>query len=153
MQSGDQGLFDGIEVGEDSVGERLSRSTSHRCSAGFSSGLYGGRYSSRMLDSGRLVSLERLEEFLAATAGLSPRVAGGEPERQAHVCRVLGRFGYARLSRRHKGVVVRYLQHTSGYSRQHLVRLIGRFVSHAPLGQRRAPQAGFPWATRKRMCC
>ena len=91
----------------------------------------------------RLESIEALEEFLAATAGLSPRVPGGESARQAHVQRVLGRLGYARLSRRHKGVVVRYLQHTSGYSRQHLVRLIGRFVSHAPLGQRHAPVAGF----------
>ena len=91
----------------------------------------------------RLDSVESLEQFLAATAGLSPRVAGGESERQAHVRRVLGRFGYGGLSRRHKGVVVRYLQHITGYSRQHLVRLIGRFVSHAPLGQRRAPVAGF----------
>lgn len=90
----------------------------------------------------RLDSIESLEQFLAATAGLSPRVPGGEAQRQAHVRRVLGRFGYAGLSRAHKGVLVRYLCHTSGYSRQHLVRLIGRFVTHAPLGQRRAPVAG-----------
>src|SRR3546814_20045482 len=50
---------------------------------------------------------------------------------------------YSQLSRRDKGVVVRYLQHTSGYSRQHLVRLIGRFVERKPLGQRKAPVAGF----------
>jgi transposase InsO family protein len=91
----------------------------------------------------RLDSIEALEQFLAGTAGVSPRLPGGEAARQAHVQRVLGRFGYAALSRRHKGVVVRYLQHTSGYSRQHLVRLIGRFVAHTPLGQRRAPVAGF----------
>lgn len=84
----------------------------------------------------RLDSIDGLEQFLAATAGLSPRVPGGEPERQAHGRRVLSRFGYVRLSRRHKGVVVRYLQHTSGYSRQHLVRLIGRFETQAPLRQR-----------------
>lgn len=91
----------------------------------------------------RLDSIERLEQFLEGTAGVSPRVTGGESERQAHVRRVLKRFGYKTLSRRDKGVVVRYLQHTSGYSRQHLVRLIGRFVSNAPLGQRKAPVAGF----------
>ncbi|MGE4338789.1 MAG: integrase [Pigmentiphaga sp.] len=91
----------------------------------------------------RLDSIERLEQFLEGTAGVSPRVPGGEAERQAHVRRVLGRLGYSSLSRRDKGVVVRYLQHTSGYSRQHLVRLIGRFVCHAPLGQRKAPVAGF----------
>ena len=91
----------------------------------------------------RLASIEALEQFLAGTAGVAPRVCGGEAERQGHVQRVLRRFGYAGLSRAHKGVVVRYLQHTSGYSRQHLVRLIGRFLEHAPLGQRRGPVAGF----------
>lgn len=91
----------------------------------------------------RLDSIERLEQFLEGTAGVTPRVVGGEAERQAHVRRVLARFNYAGLARRDKGVVVRYLQHTSGYSRQHLVRLIGRFVARQPLGQRKAPVAGF----------
>lgn len=91
----------------------------------------------------RLDSIERLEQFLEGTAGVSPRVPGGETQRQDHVRRVLARFNYAGLARRDKGVVVRYLQHTSGYSRQHLVRLIARFVARKPLGQRRAPAAGF----------
>lgn len=90
-----------------------------------------------------LDSIERLEQFLEGTGAVAPRVRGGEAARQAHVGRVLSRFGYSHLSRRDKGVVIRYLLHTSGYSRQHLVRLIGRFVAHAPLGQRRAPVAGF----------
>src|SRR3546814_7531306 len=88
-----------------------------------------------------LDSIERLEQFLEGTVGVAPRVQGGEAQRQAHVRRVLGRMRYSQLSRRDKGVVVRYLQHTSGYSRQHLVRLIGRFVARRPLGQRRAPVA------------
>ncbi|MGP1666810.1 MAG: hypothetical protein ACTS5I_13030 [Rhodanobacter sp.] len=65
------------------------------------------------------------------------------PSRRSHVRRVLTRLNYARLSLGHKGVVVRCLQHTSGYSRQHLVRLIGRFVARAPLGRRKPPVAGF----------
>lgn len=91
----------------------------------------------------RLDNIESLEQFLAGTAGVSPLVTGGEADRQAFVQRVLDRFQYARLARRDKGVVVRYLERMSGYSRQHLVRLIGRFVRHTPLGQRRAPVAGF----------
>src|SRR3546814_4737693 len=86
-----------------------------------------------------LDSIERLEQVLEGTVGVAPRVQGGEAQRQDHVRRVLGRMRYSQLSRRDKGVVVRYLQHTSGYSRQHLVRLIGRFVARRPLGQRRAP--------------
>ena len=91
----------------------------------------------------RLDSIEGLEQFLTGTAVVSPLVTGGEADRQAFVQRVLDRFHYARLARRDKGVVVRYLERMSGYSRQHLVRLIGRFVRHTPLGQRRAPVAGF----------
>ncbi len=33
----------------------------------------------------RVDSIERLEQFLEGTAGVAPRVAGGEAERQAHL--------------------------------------------------------------------
>lgn len=92
----------------------------------------------------RLTSLESLEQFLTGTAGLDPRVAAGtETQRQAHVLSVLQRFRYGTLSRAQKGLVIRYLLATSGYSRQHLTRLIARFRDHTPLGQRHAPACGF----------
>lgn len=92
----------------------------------------------------RLTSLESLEQFLAGTAGLDPQVAAGtEAQRQAHVLAVLQRFRYHSLSRAQKGLVIRYLLATSGYSRQHLSRLIARFREHAPLGQRHTPAHGF----------
>jgi transposase InsO family protein len=92
----------------------------------------------------RLTSLADLEQFLAGTAGLATQVAAGtEAQRQAHVLSVLQRFRYATLSRTERGLVIRYLLHTSGYSRQHLTRLIARFREHAPLGQRRTPTHGF----------
>lgn len=62
-----------------------------------------------------LDTIERLEQFLEGTAGVTPRVQGGEAQRQAHARWVLTRLNYAELSRGHKGVVVRYLQQTSGY--------------------------------------
>lgn len=65
-----------------------------------------------------LTSLERLEQFLAGTAGLNPQVVNGtEAQRQAHVLSVLRRFSYATLTRGQKGMVIRYLLATSGYSR------------------------------------
>lgn len=92
----------------------------------------------------RLTSLESLEQFLAGTAGLQPQVgAGTEAQRQAHVLSVLQRFRYHELTRAQKGLVIRYLLATRGYSRQHLSRLIARFREHAPLGQRKAPAHGF----------
>ena len=45
----------------------------------------------------RLDSIERLEQFLEGTAGVSPRVPGGEADRQAHVRQVLARFNYEQL--------------------------------------------------------
>jgi len=92
----------------------------------------------------RLTSLESLQQFLAGTAGLAPQVAAAtEAERQAHVLAVLRRLHYLTLKRSGKGLVIRYLVHTSGYSRQHLTRLIARFRARVPLGQRKAPTRGF----------
>jgi len=53
----------------------------------------------------RLDSIEGLEQFLASTATVSPRVLGAEAGRQRHVRRVLERF----VKRGDKGVVVRDL--------------------------------------------
>ncbi|TAN08870.1 MAG: hypothetical protein EPN38_01200 [Rhodanobacteraceae bacterium] len=77
---------------------------------------------------------------MAGTAGLVPRVAAAtEAERQVHVLAVLRRFRYVTLTRSEKGLVIRYLQHTGGYSRQQLGRFIARYRTRAPLGQRKPP--------------
>lgn len=92
----------------------------------------------------RLTSLESLEQFLAGTAGLSPQVAAAtEAERQAHVLAILRRFHYVTLKRSEKGLVIRYLVHTGGYSHQHLTRLIARYRTRSSLGQRKRPTRGF----------
>lgn len=91
----------------------------------------------------KLDSIEQLAQFLELTAVLSPRVFGGEAERQRHVKRILSRFNYPHLGRADKGVVKRYLAHVTGYSNQHLTKLIARFVGKQPLGQRKSPVAGF----------
>src|SRR3546814_17592059 len=66
-----------------------------------------------------------------------------EEQRRAHVLAVLKLFRYSALTRPQRGLVIRYLLHSSGYSRQHLTRLVARFRKHAPLGQRCAPTRGF----------
>lgn len=55
------------------------------------------------------------------------------------------RLRYRRLKRADKGMVMRYLERTTDYSRQQLTRLVGRAVRGAILAKRyRAPQKGFP---------
>ncbi|OGA52756.1 MAG: hypothetical protein A3G24_27015 [Betaproteobacteria bacterium RIFCSPLOWO2_12_FULL_62_13] len=66
----------------------------------------------------RLCSLEQLRDFLDATAEVQFLPAEGEDARYAHLEAVLERFGYRRLGRKHKGLVLRYLVRTTGYSRQ-----------------------------------
>lgn len=84
-------------------------------------------------DTKRLVSLEQLREFLAATEPVESRGCGNDEQRYRHIEEVLKRFGYAGLKRRDKGLVVRYLGRTTGYSRQHLTRLVARHLKAGAL--------------------
>jgi transposase InsO family protein len=57
---------------------------------------------------------------------------------------VLCRFGYTRLARTDKALVLRYLERTSGYSRQQITRLVKQAVSGKPLRTHYgAPRKGF----------
>ena len=57
---------------------------------------------------------------------------------------MLGRFGYAHLARARKTVVLRYLEHTTSYSRQQLTRLVRRYLDCTTLAKRyRSPAHGF----------
>ena len=107
------------------------------------------------MDETKLRTIAQLEEFLAATPGVSfsgvANAATGSDERYAHISRVLKRFDYFHRSKRERGVVLAYLQHTSGYSRAQIKRLVARWhanrLAEVPLAKRyRAPAAPF---TRK----
>jgi hypothetical protein len=88
--------------------------------------------------------VEQLERFLAGTAEVEFGGCGRDEDRYGHIGAVVRRFGYARLKRAHKGLVMRYLMRTTSYSRQQLTRLIGRAVGGESLEKRyRAPARGF----------
>jgi transposase InsO family protein len=96
----------------------------------------------------RLTTIAQIEEFLAGSSCIEFSPSGDDLERYAHISRVLKRFDYPRLSRAHKGVLLRYLRHTSGYSRQQLTRLVSRWhanrLAPTPLVKRyTAPRAPF----------
>jgi hypothetical protein len=100
------------------------------------------------MDEKRLTTIAEIEEFLAASSCIEFSASGDDLERYAHISRVLKRFDYPRLSRAHKGVLLRYLRHTSGYSRQQLTRLVSRWhanrLAPTPLAKRyTAPRAPF----------
>jgi len=65
----------------------------------------------------KLVTLLQLRQFLDGTQEVEFRGCGKDQDRYRHIEGVLRRFGYARLKRQDKGLLVRYLMRTTGYSR------------------------------------
>ena len=94
------------------------------------------------MNDAQLHTLDRLRAFLEGTLAVDFSVAANE--RYDFITRTLRRFGYARLRRADKSVVLRFLARVSGYSRQQLTRLVGRGRKPGPLVKRyRAERKGF----------
>lgn len=92
----------------------------------------------------QLTTLAQLEAFVVGTAAVVFQAKAGEDERYRHISGVLRRFRYATLRRAEKGIVLRYLAHTTGYSRQQLTRLVKRQREAGGLSKRyRPPARGF----------
>lgn len=96
------------------------------------------------MDETRLQTISQLQAFLGATAEVRFRVPDTDEARYAHIVSVAQRFGYGRLNRPDKGVVLRYLIATCGYGRAQLTRLLARVVDGQSLHKRyRAPAHAF----------
>ena len=96
----------------------------------------------------RLCTIEQIEQFLSASAQIELTAHGNDAQRYEHISRVLKRFDYPGRNKRERGVLLRYLRHTSGYSRAQVTRLITQWHSNrlatVPLVKRyRAPAAPF----------
>lgn len=75
----------------------------------------------------KLCTIEKIEQFMAASADVEFRAHGNDLERYAHISRVLKRFDYPKRNRHDRGVLLRYIKHTSGYSRAQVTRLIKKW--------------------------
>ena len=82
----------------------------------------------------QLLTLGQLQSFLNGTLAVDFSVAA--EERYDFIARTVRRFGYRRLKRAQKAVVLRFLERVSGYSRQQLTRLVKRGGERAPLTKR-----------------
>ncbi len=72
----------------------------------------------------QLRTLADLQGFLDGAVAMDFTVVEGE--RYAFIARTVKRFGYGRLNRADKAVVLRFLERVSGYSRQQISRLVKR---------------------------
>jgi len=82
----------------------------------------------------QLQTLAQIQAFLDGTVAVEFSLA--PEERYGFIVRTLRRFGYARLKRPQKAVVLRFLERVSGYSRQQLTRLVKRGRERGPLIKR-----------------
>jgi hypothetical protein len=72
----------------------------------------------------QLKTLVDLQGFLDGTVPMDFAVSGDE--RYEFIARTVKRFGYGRLKRSDKAIVLRFLERVSGYLRQQIARLVKR---------------------------
>lgn len=92
------------------------------------------------LETQRIQTLDQVQAFLEGSAPLGFSV----PERPAvyaWMADTLSRFGYARLKRRQRGLLVRYLGKVSGLSRQQVTRLVAQWRRTGRIEDRRGRPA------------
>ena len=96
------------------------------------------------MNESKLCTIAQIEQFLNASAlvEFSKSTGGDDADRYAHISRVLKRFDYHQRNKRERGLLLRYLRPTSGYSRPQMTRLVGAPpVAHQPPGWRALAQA------------
>jgi len=75
-----------------------------------------------------LKTIESLEIFLQGNQKVAFSVLGSKTERYNFVRKTLIKFSYMTLSKKDKGIVIRYLLKMTDYSRQQLTRLIKQYT-------------------------
>ncbi len=75
----------------------------------------------------QLRTIEQIEAFLAGSEPVEFTAAGDDSARYAFISRTPSRFDHPRRGKRDRGVLRRYLEHVSGYSRARVSRLISRW--------------------------
>jgi hypothetical protein len=76
------------------------------------------------MNDSKLRTIEKIELFLSGNVEVAFSMQGDDTARYAHISRVFKRLAYPQRNKRERGVVLRYLQRTSGYSRSQVTRLV-----------------------------
>ena len=90
-----------------------------------------------------LRTIEEMEAFINGSQAVAFVVASNKDERYQVVEAILRKFRYSGLKRREKGIVIQFLMKISGYSRQQLTRMIGRYRKHGLLIRHQKTANGF----------
>ena len=79
------------------------------------------------MNEARLETIEQIREFLAGTVDVTFSISTDESALHSFVASVLRRFSYFKQCKGHRGVLLTYLRRVTGYSRQHLSRLLAQY--------------------------
>ena len=96
------------------------------------------------MNEAKLETIEQIQEFLSGTADVTFSIPNDESTLRAFVAAVIKRFSYFRRRKGHRGVLLAYLRRLTGYSRQHLSRLLVQYRDTRSLKPRvRASRTSF----------
>lgn len=90
-----------------------------------------------------LKTIEAMQAFLDGSQAIAFAVASSKDERYQCVEQLLKRFHYPSLKRGDKGVMRAFLMKITGYSRQQLTRMIGRYTQTGKLIRYQKTSNGF----------
>ena len=102
------------------------------------------------MEEAKLQTLEQIKAFLDRTSEVAFRVP--KEGRNSFIERVLKRFGYAPHGRVNKNMLLRYIGHMTGLSRQQVTRLVQEHSSEDALfefGHYSCKQRSFFWPTSR----
>ena len=88
------------------------------------------------MNDAKLVTLEQIRGFLAGAVDLGLTATADPAARYGFIKNVLRRFKYPLQSKAHRGLIRRYLQRVTGYSRPQLTRLIAQYLHSGRLVRR-----------------
>jgi len=95
------------------------------------------------MDERKIKTVADVAAFLAGTDQAELKLQGSKDDIYAWVERTLNRLRYGKLGKKDKGMVLRYLIHLSGYSRQQITRLIARHRKTGHVHRRQRTTNGF----------
>jgi len=91
----------------------------------------------------KITTISSLEDFLNGNQFVAFSVPGGKSERYQFIQKILIKFRYMTCSKHEKGIVIRFLEKVTGYSRQQLTRLIGQYKTSGRITWRPCRSHGF----------
>jgi len=95
------------------------------------------------MDELQIRTLEVIEQFLAEPTGSQLKLQGSKDDVYKWIEHTLVRFRYQWLGKLQKGMVLRYIRQLSGYTRQHITKLVKQQLKTGYIRRKQRANNGF----------